>query len=185
MSNRASTGPREVKSLIRPVVESPTTPPFDLTPAPETGLMIDDAGRGASAGKMVMNPSIPASGTVRLKLIPTAVAGIVQFPFVPQTNRSNASPAPSGDGRSPTVSGAGRVSNSRHGVIDTNDAGCASLPACTTQPAPPAPIATAMAAPMPAQRDRINDARCVLVLTGILRLLPSKSALLVISTHQY
>ena len=65
MSRIAFTGPVSVYSLIAPVAESPTMPPLALTVSPATGLMLDDVGRGASAGKIVRKPLIDV-GTVRL-----------------------------------------------------------------------------------------------------------------------
>jgi hypothetical protein len=46
----------------------------------------------------------------------------VQLPFVPHTSRTNVSSAFNGVWRSPMAS-LDRVSNKRHGVIDTNDEG--------------------------------------------------------------
>ena len=88
--------------------------------------------------------------------MPVAVDGMMQAPLVPHTGRLNVSPVPNGVARSPTLSDA-RVSNSRHGVIETNDE-VAESAACAYQPSPPpAPNDTATAAPIAAQRERIND----------------------------
>src|SRR5689334_14529982 len=85
----------------------------------------------------------------------SAMSGMVQLPLVPRTVRGTTSPLRSGVLRSPTrVSG--RVSSRRHDVIGTNtDPG--ELSACAYHAPPPAPTATASAAPMAAQRDRLSD----------------------------
>jgi len=54
---------------------------------------------------------------VALVAIPVAEVGIVQLPFVPDTANVTTSAARSGMLLAPTLSGAGRVSTSRHGTI--------------------------------------------------------------------
>jgi hypothetical protein len=92
--------------------------------------------------------------------IDTAVAppGIVQFPFVPVTCATKVSPAPTGVALVPTLSGAGRVSANRHGVIGTND-DAAPAPDADDVNTPPAPTHTTNAAPNAAQRERTNSKR--------------------------
>jgi hypothetical protein len=87
--------------------------------------------------------------------IDTAVApvGIVQLPFAPHTVATNVSLAPTGVDLGPAVSGAGRVSIKRHGVIGTND-DAPGEPDADDVNTPPAPTTIANDAPNATQRDR-------------------------------
>ena len=77
------------------------------------------------------------------------------------------SPTCSGVEREPTVLAA-RVSNSRHGVMDTNDDGTTELVA-EAGINPPAPTTTVTRAPIDAHFDLIRDFPMVLLLTEAAR----------------
>ena len=97
-------------------------------------------------------------GLTKVTFIDTAVAdeGIVHLPLVPHTNGAYVCPPGIGVARGPTLIAPGRVSISRHGVIGTNDDAPGELAADALNK-PPAPIETATAAPMAAQRERDTD----------------------------
>jgi hypothetical protein len=95
---------------------------------------------------------------VRFTSMAVTPEGIVQLPFVPNTSKTTVSPGPTGVVFGPSGLD-GRVSTSRHGAIGvTSDFTSSAAP---TQLTPPAPIATATAAPMAAQRLRRNRERSV------------------------
>jgi hypothetical protein len=105
---------------------------------------------------MVKKPSLVGAVIVTLASIARAPAGMVQLPFVPWTVNVAVSAGLRGVFRVPTVDGAGRVSTSRHGVIDTKIGRSPDDTVARTTPMPPAPSVTATAAPIAAHLIRPN-----------------------------
>jgi hypothetical protein len=107
--------------LNSPVGESWTSTLFGVGGAPATQLRLDASGRAALAGQIVRKLAAVPPTAVTFMATAVAVDGMTQLPFVPCTRCVNTPPAGSGVETLPTVSGAGRVSRSRHGAIGTND----------------------------------------------------------------
>src|SRR5262245_47804467 len=121
MSPITSTKPFALYRLNEPSAPSATTARLGVAPgSPPVTLRLLASGRGWSAGHAVRYVDCVALGAaVRLMTIDVAVAGTVHEPCVPHTASVIDSPGPSGVSHEPTDSGAGRVSNRRHGVIGT------------------------------------------------------------------
>src|SRR5215207_607888 len=92
---------------------------FDTGGWPLTKFRFAESGLvAASAGNSVKNEFAVGKTAATLTATPTASAGIVQLPLLPRTVKVYVSFVVSGVLRGPTVS-VGRVSATRHGVIDT------------------------------------------------------------------
>ena len=98
-----------------------------------------------------------AVGAIAVTFItrPVASAGMVQLPFEPRTEIVCVSLPPMGVERLPTLSAPGRVSMMRHGTIGTNTARSPVSMDAEALINPPAPMDTAIAAPIAAQRERL------------------------------
>jgi hypothetical protein len=118
---------------------------------------LDAKGRVAPKGNTVKNDGCVGPTAVTFITTPVASAGTLQLPLAPMTVIVWVSWAPRGAAREPTVSGAGRVSITRQGVIGTNTARSPELIVAEAIPKPPAPNETATAAPIAAQRARYVD----------------------------
>jgi hypothetical protein len=155
MSTNRSTVPARLYKPSLPSADKAAVTAFGVGACPATQFKFDVSGRVASAGKTVRYE--PDDGLMIATLIDTPVTpvGIVQFPLVPHTGTTNVSLGPIGVDLVPTLSGAGRVSNKRHGVIGTNN-DAAAEPAADAVSSPPPPSSTVTTAPTAAQRDRPN-----------------------------
>src|SRR5688500_10410774 len=92
---------------------------FEVGGSPPSQLALAASGLGASDGNTVRNESAVGEMIATFITRPTASAGVVQLPFVPRTVTASVSFGPRGVARVPTLSDAGRVSISRHGMIGT------------------------------------------------------------------
>src|SRR5215218_8370410 len=121
MSPMTSTVPLALNILIVPFAASLTTTSFGVGDWPGTTLAADVPGFSTSPGYNDTNVGDVALTAVRLIATPSASEGITQFPATsPVTCTVSSSPAPIGVARGPMLSGAGRVSSRRQGVIGTN-----------------------------------------------------------------
>src|SRR5262245_58906052 len=159
MSTTTFTEPASLEILIAPLADSAMVAPLAVGFWPAFQLIVEAFGIATSAGKMVRKLCAVPPTTVMLAVTAVAVVGMVHCPFEPRTANTVVSSGPNGPDLGPT-SVAGRVSISRHGVIDTNDDGAVDGAAITVN-SPPAPIATATAAPIAAQRERTRSNRRV------------------------
>ncbi len=157
MSAMTSTVPAELKKLTEPATAARAVVTwFGVAPWPGSQFRLDAKGRGWSDGHTVRKPAPVGLTIVTFMTTPTAFAGTVQLPLVPRTDAVNVVPAPRGVFRGPTVTGAGRVSNRRQGVIVVSTGlGLGTLAAARFSP--PAPRATATAAPTAAYRARRGE----------------------------
>ena len=154
MSMITFTVPRSLNTLTLPSVDKSTVTALGVGAWPADQFRFDAFGNGASAGNTLKKPSLVGAVIVTLAAIETAPTGIAQLPFVPCTVNVAVSPGLSGVPRGPTVDGADRVSTRRHGVIDTNTGLAPVDTVARAIPMPPAPMTTATAAPIAAQRTR-------------------------------
>jgi hypothetical protein len=140
--------------LNEPASESVIMMPFVETGRLGVGFRCDTLGRVArSAGYKVRNDGKVAPTEVRLMFSAVALAGnAAHWPDAPTPTTVIVSPAPNGVLRAPTLV-ASRVSTSRHGSTGVTD-DAMPAPDAWTRPMPPAPAATAIAAPIAAQRER-------------------------------
>ena len=114
-------GTSQLYNASRPSLANVAVAAFGVGAWPATQFKFDANGRGTSAGYTVRNDEAVGLTTVTLSDTPVAPIGIVQFSFVPHTGTTCVSPPASGHERGPTLSLPARVSNSRQGVIGTND----------------------------------------------------------------
>jgi hypothetical protein len=137
-----------LKRLIEPSAESLTSTLFGVGGEPATQLRLELSGRAMSDGQMVRKLDEVPPIAVTFIATAVAVAGIVQFPFVPRTGWTMIPPAGIGVDLVPTLSAPGRVSNSRQGSVGTSTDATPPVPAMTcTAPIviPPTAATTAIA----------------------------------------
>ena len=136
-----------------PVGESATVTAFGVGGWPGDGFRLEACGRPVPLGQIVRYVNSVASTVVTFSETPVAVSGIpTQSPGSPWTVTVTTSPGPNGDDFDPTVE-VGRVSRIRHGETGTK-ADAPDGDVARTIPIPPAPDASATAAPTAAQRAR-------------------------------